>query len=92
MTKNKIEDVRDHLFATLEGLLDKDAPLPLDRAEAIVRVSQTIINSAKVEVDFLKLQKNATGTGFIPAAPRGPQPLAAQEPIQGEARRLGGGS
>jgi hypothetical protein len=50
--KNKIEDLRNHLFAALEGLADKDAPLDLDRARTIASVAQTIINSAKVEVDF----------------------------------------
>lgn len=35
-------------------LKDKDAPLELDRAKAICQVSQVIINSAKVEVDYLE--------------------------------------
>jgi hypothetical protein len=45
--KNKIEDLRNHLFATLEALQDKDNPMPLDRAKAISEVAQTIINTAK---------------------------------------------
>jgi hypothetical protein len=54
MAKNKITDLRDHLFETLEGLKDPDNPMDLDRAKAICEVSQTIINSAKVEVDMVK--------------------------------------
>jgi len=54
MAKNTIKDLRDHLFETLEMLKDTDAPMDLERAKAIVDVSQTIINSAKVEVDLVK--------------------------------------
>ena len=64
--KNKIEDLRNHLFATLEELRDKDKPMELDRARAISDVAQTIINSAKVEVDFMRAVDASKGTGFIP--------------------------
>lgn len=65
--KNKIEDLRNHLFATLEALQDKDEPMDLDRAKAIGEVAQTLINSAKVEVAFLNTVGGA-GSGFIPGA------------------------
>lgn len=64
--KNKIEDLRNHLFATLEALQDPDNPMDLDRAKAIGAVAQILINSAKVEVDFLKVVERREGTGFIP--------------------------
>lgn len=64
--KNKIEDLRNHLFATLEALQDTDKPMELDRAKAIADVAQTIINSAKVEVDFIKQVGGTVSTGFIP--------------------------
>ncbi len=54
MAKNKISDLRDHLFETLEALRDPDKPMDLDRARTISDVAQTIINSAKVEVDLAK--------------------------------------
>lgn len=63
--KNKIEDLRNHLFSALEGLADKDNPMPLDRAKAIADVAQVIVNSAKVEADLIK-HTNGTGSGFIP--------------------------
>lgn len=63
--KNKIEDLRNHLFATIEGLLDEEKPLDIDRAKAICEVGQVIINSAKVEVDFID-KIGGKGTGFIP--------------------------
>jgi hypothetical protein len=64
--KNRIEDLRNHLFATLEALQDDKNPMPLDRAKAISDVSQTIINSAKVEVDFLNAVGGAAASGFFP--------------------------
>lgn len=74
--KNKIEDLRDHLFATLESLRDESQPMDLARAKAISEVAQTIINSAKVEVEFINAAGKAkAGSGFIPAEPREPAPL-----------------
>ena len=32
--KNKIDDLRNHLFATLEALQDEDNPMELERANA----------------------------------------------------------
>lgn len=67
MPKNKIEDLRNHLFATLESLQDEDNPMDIDRAKAIASVAQVIINSAKIEVDFIKATGMSSGTtGFIP--------------------------
>lgn len=74
--KNKIEDLRNHLFATLEGLQDEDKPMEIDRAKAISDVAQAIINTAKVENDFLKVTGSRGGSGFIPEDPRPMPPLA----------------
>lgn len=52
--KNKLTDLRNHLFVTLEALQDPEKPMDLDRARVVSDVAQTIINSAKVEVDLLK--------------------------------------
>ena len=54
MARNKITDLRNHLFETLERLKDEDKPMDLERAKVISEVAQTIINSAKVEVDLVK--------------------------------------
>lgn len=64
--KNKIEDLRNHLFETLEALKDKDHPMDLDRARVISGVAQTIINSAKAETEYLKAIGEKGGSGFIP--------------------------
>lgn len=64
--KNKLTDLRNHLFATLEALQDEDNPMDLARAKAIAEVAQTVINSAKVEVDFIHaIGGDSRGTGFI---------------------------
>jgi hypothetical protein len=73
--KNKIEDLRDHLFATLEALRDEEKPMELARAKAISEVAQTIINSAKVEVDFINAIGGCEGSGFIPEEPRAVLPM-----------------
>ena len=67
--KNKIEDLRNHLFATIESLMDEDKPMDLDRAKAIADVSQVIINSAKFEIDFIN-KVGGVGTNFIPQEQR----------------------
>lgn len=64
--KNKIQDLRDHLFATIEGLMDEHKPLDVERARAVAEVAQTIINSAKVEVDYLRAVGGSVGSGFMP--------------------------
>jgi len=64
---NSIADLRKHLFDTLEALKAKDNPMELDRAKAIADVAQVVINSAKVEVDFMRMRGDGSkGTGFIP--------------------------
>lgn len=63
--KNKIEDLRNHLFAALEGLMDDEKPMDIDRANAVANVGKIIVESAKVEVMFLKVTDGVKGTGFI---------------------------
>jgi hypothetical protein len=63
--KNKIEDLRNHLFATLEDLRDTEKPMDIARAKAIAEVGQVIVDSAKAENDFIKLTRSK-GSGFIP--------------------------
>ena len=64
---NTIADLRKHLFETIEALKDEKKPMEIDRAKTIADVAQTIINSAKVEVDFMRMRgDDSKGTGFIP--------------------------
>jgi hypothetical protein len=66
VAKNKIDDLRDHLFETIESLKDPEKPMDLDRARAIAGVAQTIINSAKVEVELANAVNGLPGSSFWP--------------------------
>jgi hypothetical protein len=57
--KNRIEDLRDHLFETLESLKDKDKPMEIERAEAICSVAGKIIESARAETDRIRVLDEA---------------------------------
>jgi hypothetical protein len=50
-----MSDLRDHLFEMLEKLNDAETPVDLDRAKLACEVSKNLIESAKVEVQFLKV-------------------------------------
>jgi len=64
--KNKMTDLRNHLFATLEALQDKEDPMEIDRAKAIADVAKVLVDSAKVEVAFIAATDGeARSTGFI---------------------------
>jgi hypothetical protein len=63
---NKMIDLRNHLFATLEALQDEDKPMDIERAKAIAEVGKVLVDSAKVEVMFIKaMDGEVKSTGFI---------------------------
>lgn len=64
--KNKIEDLRNHLFEMLETIKDPDAKVDLARYRLGVDVANSLIDSAKVEVEFVKATGALSGSGFIP--------------------------
>lgn len=72
--KNKIEDLRNHLFEMLETIKDPDAKVDLARYRLGVDVANSLIDSAKVEVEFVKATGAVRGTGFIPETPALPAP------------------
>ena len=59
MARNKISDLRDHLFEMIENIKDAKKPEDVDReiakAKAISDVAEVIIDSAKVEVQYLEM-------------------------------------
>lgn len=70
-----IEDLRDRLFAALDGLADKKQPLEIDRAKAIADVARVIVDSAKAEIQLLHATgAKHVGSDFIPL------PEASDEP------------
>ena len=60
--------------------MDEDDPMDLDRAETVAKVAQVIVNTAKVEVDFMK-QTGHGGTAFIQGSQTKPLSLAPAIPI-----------
>lgn len=66
MSTETITDLRGHLFAALRGLTDTKNPMDVDRARAVSDVAQVIINSAKVEIEHMKITGD-DGSGFISA-------------------------
>lgn len=66
MTTPHINDLRTHLMETLAALRDKANPMEPDRARAVAQVAGVLVDSARVEVDYIK----ATGqdrSGFLEA-------------------------
>lgn len=64
MNENDITGLRGHLFETLAALRDKKNPMDIDRAKAIAEVAREVVNTAKVEVEFIKAT-GGQGSGFI---------------------------
>jgi hypothetical protein len=78
--KNKIDDLRNHLFETLEALKDDEKPMELARARAIADVAKVIVESAKMEVSYLKVTGALRSTDFLPdgtVEPARPRALTA---------------
>lgn len=87
MARNKIGDLRNHLFETLEALKDEDKPMDIDRARAVAEVAKVIVESAKVEVNFLKVTGAVRSTNFLPDGDERPAAPRAQLAAVGGIRR-----
>jgi len=61
-----IEQLRSHLMDTLADLRNKETPMEPDRARAIAQVAGVLVDTARVEVDFIKAT-DGEGSGFIPS-------------------------
>ena len=69
------EDLRERLFAAIDGV--KDGSLDIDKARAINDLSQTIVNLSKVEVDYARATDSKSR--FLSA----PDPAPAPPPANG---------
>ncbi|NOS92467.1 MAG: hypothetical protein HOP30_11130 [Cyclobacteriaceae bacterium] len=68
--RNKIEDLRNHMFAALEKLAEaettEEMAKELERSKGIADLGKVIIDSAKVEVDLVKaIGGDVTKTTFF---------------------------
>jgi hypothetical protein len=68
--KNRIQDLRDHLFETLEALKDAEKPIDVDRAKAICAVAGQIIDSARVELKFMEVVGQDSNKAFFEPPPK----------------------
>lgn len=55
MSTPHITELRAHLMATLADLRDRVNPMEPDRARAVAQVAGVLIESAKVENEYLRL-------------------------------------
>jgi hypothetical protein len=81
MTKNRLSDLNDHLFAQIERLSEEDlSPEKIDhehkRAEAIVAVADQILRTAAVQIQAAKLVTDYDGADPRPYLPTIEKPAA----------------
>lgn len=68
--KNKIEDLRNHLFSALERLSNEqltpeELEKEIQRSKAISDVGKVIVDTAKTEVDFMRITRKPYNS-FMP--------------------------
>ena len=79
-TKNRLEDLRNHLFETIERLKDDKDPMDIDRAKAVAEVAGVILDSAKVEIGYMRVSGGLVESDFI--APNTERPRLPAPPAQ----------
>jgi len=55
MSTPHIDQVRQSLLDTLKDLRCKDQPMDIERAKAVAQVASVLVDTAKVENDYLKI-------------------------------------
>lgn len=71
--KNRMVDLRNHLFATLEALQDKEEPMDIERALAVASVAHEVVAAAKVEVDYARVTQQQPCSDFFQGGTSTPQ-------------------
>ena len=85
MAKNRIEDLRDHIFAQLERmsdpeLTDEQLKTEIERGKAIGDLGKVIVESAKTEVLFMKLTGNLSENNKPVFLRERPDPIKLSRP------------
>jgi hypothetical protein len=75
-----IADMREHLMQTLAALRDRDNPMDVDRARAVAQVAGVLVDSAKVEVEYIKATGGGTDSLFIDSTNGQPAPAVERTP------------
>lgn len=55
MSNPHINELRTELLATLRDLRNRHAPMEPDRARAVAQVAAVLVDSARVEVEYIKV-------------------------------------
>jgi hypothetical protein len=55
MNNPHIDQVRQSLLDTLSDLRSKEAPMDIERAKAVATVASVLVDTAKVENEYLKI-------------------------------------
>ena len=65
MARNKINDLRNHLFEVIEMLKDEEEnSMTIEKAETIAQVAQVIINTCKLETDYIRATDGIRRTNY----------------------------
>ncbi|WP_418132525.1 hypothetical protein ABL849_17455 [Variovorax sp. 375MFSha3.1] len=67
MSSPHITQLRTQLLDTLTDLRNREKPMDPDRARAIAQVASVLVDSAKVEVDYLKVTDQLSSPFLGPA-------------------------
>lgn len=84
--KNKIEDLRNHMFSALERLSDPEITeeglkKEIERSKAISEIGKVIVESAKTEVLYAKLTGKEQPKKFLQVeAPEEQEPKKIERP------------
>lgn len=70
-----IQDLREHLFAAIEGV--RAGTVSIEQAKTISDLSQVIVNTAKVEVEFVRATERRESPFLLAAGTEQPAPAPA---------------
>lgn len=66
MTAPHMSELRQQLLDTLKDLRNRENPMEPDRARAVAQVATVLVDSAKVEVDYLKVTRGESSPFIEP--------------------------
>ena len=72
-----IPDMREPLMKPLADLRDREKPMDVERARAVAQVASVLVDSAKVEVDYIKATGASGDSLFISPLNSDPDRLLA---------------
>lgn len=87
-----IDAVRQSLLDTLADLRNKEAPMDIERAKAVAQVASVLVDTAKVENEYLKIT-NQDRSNFLETPDTGLERLSgpsAHNPFPSVVHRLQG--